>query len=157
MNELAAELGRLLRERHMTIATAESCTAGGIGAAIASVDGASEYFLGGVIAYSVGVKNRVLGVDDDLIGRYGVVSREVAEAMNDGVRRLSHADVAISITGYAGQNGGDRFAENGTVWICIGSDGTTPLVKCLHVSSDRTANLRRAVDEALSCAVRFMA
>lgn len=150
MNELAQQLGTLLRERHLTISTAESCTAGGIGAAIASVDGASEYFLGGVIAYSPEIKNRILGVPFELIRDFGVVSREVAIAMNEGVRNLFHSDIAISITGYAGSSGGDGFAPNGTVWICVTTPYSPPHTQCLNVHSTRTANLTQAIHAALS-------
>ncbi|MDO5446880.1 MAG: CinA family protein [Prevotellaceae bacterium] len=145
---LAMILGQKLKAKRMTIATAESCTAGAIGAAIASVDGASAYYLGSVVTYATRLKTELLKVDATTIERYGVVSRETAVEMNDGVKKLTGANVAISITGYAGATGGDEFAENGTIWICVGEKS-----KKLMVDGDRTENLQVAVEEALKMAI----
>lgn len=156
MNNENLRLSELLRDKHLTIATSESCTAGGIGAAIASVDGASEYFVGGVIAYTAEMKHNVLGVPYETIRDYGIVSQQVAEMMNNGVRKLTNADVAISITGYAGKSGGDEFVENGTVWICVGMSDEQVQSTCLHVASGRAENLSRAIREAISLACQFV-
>lgn len=156
INEISLELGRVLRERGLTIATAESCTAGGIAAAIASVDGASEYLVGGVVTYATDMKKKLLGVTEDIIRNSGVVSRETALAMNAGVRALTGAHVALSITGYAGSSGGDEFAENGTIWICAGMEGKEPCCGMLKVSSDRSENLRQAVLKALEMVVGYV-
>lgn len=154
--QLAQKLGGALKKKGLTIATAESCTAGGIAAAVASVDGASEYFVGGVVSYATRLKKQLLGVTEDTLKSYGVVSRETAEAMNDGVRALTGADIAISITGYAGASGGDEFAQNGTVWICVGMNGRPLRSELLKVSSDRAENLRQAVCRALEMAVDYL-
>jgi nicotinamide-nucleotide amidase len=103
---MATVLGALLVEQGRTIATAESFTAGGIGANIASVPGASRYFLGGVTAYSNAAKTALLGVKKALIDKHGAVSAEVAEAMAAGARERFGADIAISSTGIAGPDGG---------------------------------------------------
>ena len=152
---LSAGLGSLLRLRGMTIATAESCTGGGIGAAIASTDGASDYFVGGVISYATRIKEDILGVDATLIERFGVVSEQTALSMNKGVRALMNADAAISITGYAGASGGDEFASNGTVWICAAT-GKESKTKCLNLRGARTDNLSTAVMEALALAISLL-
>lgn len=153
---LAKELGDKLKAKGLTIATAESCTAGAIGAAIASVNGASAYFVGGVIVYATRLKTEILGVDADCIANHGVVSRETAVAMNEGVRKVTQSDLAISITGYAGATGGDEFAENGTIWICACMNGHEPSTRCLKVDGARDTNLQLAVDEALKLTLEYI-
>lgn len=157
METMAACLGEALKRRGWLVATAESCTAGGIGAAIASIDGASAYYVGGVTTYATELKVRLLRVSRECIDTHGVVSREMALAMNEGVRGLTGADVAISITGYAGGTGGDRFAPNGTIWICVQANGHDAVTKCLTVNSGRTENLKTAVGEALAMAIDYCA
>lgn len=100
-----------------TLVTAESCTGGGIGAALTAVPGSSEVYKGGVICYTDWVKHNVLGVEQELLDRYGAVSWPVAGAMASGARKLLQADIAISVTGLAGP-GADSFGnEVGTVYI----------------------------------------
>ena len=162
MHELAERLGKLLKERHLTIATAESCTAGGIAAAIASVNGASAYLKGGVVCYATELKEKLLGVSVECIENFGVVSRETAIEMNRGVRKLTGADVAISITGYAGETGGDQFAENGTIWICVGVNGKEQnsegesYTEKMKVNADRATNLQNAINKALQMTIDVM-
>lgn len=91
-----------LRGVDATLATAESLTGGGLAAAITSVPGASDVYLGGVVSYATSVKVDLLGVDPNIVARAGVVSVECAEAMADGVRRLTGATHALSTTGVAG-------------------------------------------------------
>lgn len=148
-NDDIQRLGETLLSHNLTIATAESCTAGGIGAAIASIDGASRYYVGGVITYATELKTRILGVPPEVIDEFGVVSKQTAVAMNGGVRTLTGADVAVSITGYAGSNGGDEFAENGTVWICVSVLEHEPVAYCIHVDGGRSENLKKAISEAI--------
>ena len=93
-----------------TLATAESCTGGGIGAAITAVPGASKVFKGGVISYTNEVKEHCLGVDPAVLEKYGAVSAPVAGAMASGVRKMLQTDVAVSVTGLAGP-GGDEFGH----------------------------------------------
>lgn len=149
------QLGKILKEHNLTIATAESCTAGAIGARIASISGASNYFIGGAIVYSSILKEKILGVSKDTIENYGVVSEPTVEEMNIGARRLTGADIAISITGYAGETGGDEFAQNGTVWLCVGNN-VEMCSKRLMLCSDRTTNLKDAVDEAIALTLDFL-
>lgn len=149
---LAQQLGALLRKKGLTVATAESCTAGAISAAIASIDGSSSYHLGGIVSYAVSVKTDILGVPADVISKYGVVSSQTAQAMNCGVRRLIGADLNISVTGYAGSSGGDQFVPNGTVWICV-SLGDKLSCREIHVSRSRYLNLKDVVKQALLLAI----
>ncbi len=100
-----------------TLATAESLTGGGIGAALTAIPGSSEVYCGGVISYTDQVKHAILGVPQEALDEYGAVSAPVAEAMAAGVRALLKADVAVSVTGLAGP-GGDKYGNPvGTVFI----------------------------------------
>lgn len=115
-----------LRQRGQTLAVAESCTGGGIGAALAAVPGASEVFLGGVIAYANAVKQELLGVPAEALASHGAVSDPVAIAMAEGVRRCTGADWAIAVTGVAGPGGGSAEKPVGLVHIAVaGPDGTS--------------------------------
>lgn len=100
--KIAFETMELLKRRNITVATAESCTAGMLSAYIASVPGASAVFELGVSAYSGRIKQKILGVSPDTISKYGTVSRQTAAEMATGVRRLSGADIGVSVTGVAG-------------------------------------------------------
>jgi nicotinamide-nucleotide amidase len=123
-DSLASVVLQRLRERGETLAVAESCTGGGIGAALAAVPGASEGFLGGVIAYANAVKQGLLGVPLELLERHGAVSDPVALAMAQGARRATGADWAIAVTGIAGPGGGSAQKPVGLVHIAIaGPDG----------------------------------
>ena len=152
----AAELGSLLRERGLSVSVAESCTAGGIGSAIASIDGASEYFVGGVIAYATGIKTDVLGVEKSVIDRYGVVSEQTVLAMNERVLAMMKSDIAISVSGYIGSSGGDSFAENGTVWYCVGGPSIGVHTQCLKLSNTRSGNVATVILSALSTAIELL-
>lgn len=131
-----------------TLATAESCTGGGIGAAITAVPGASKVFVGGIISYTNEIKNRVLGVDLSLLNQYGAVSTPVAEAMAIGAREVMCADVAVSVTGLAGP-GGDEFGNSvGTVFIGY-ADEHQHFAKQYRFCGDREQIREQAIRAAL--------
>ncbi len=100
--ELNEVVVRLLREKHLTLASAESCTGGQFAASITDVPGASNVIGASYVTYSSAAKVSILGVSQETIDRCGVVSAEVAKEMADGARRLSGADIGISVTGFAG-------------------------------------------------------
>ncbi|MBP3381850.1 MAG: nicotinamide-nucleotide amidohydrolase family protein, partial [Clostridia bacterium] len=100
----AAQVVTLLKEKQITVATAESCTAGLLSAAITAVSGASSVFECGISAYSAEIKHGILGVPTDILEQYGTVSNETAAAMADGVRRIAGSTIGVSITGVAGPN-----------------------------------------------------
>ena len=100
-----------------TLVTAESCTGGGIGAALTAIAGSSEIYKGGVISYTNAVKETVLGVNKETLEQFGAVSASVARQMAAGVRKLLRADVAVSVTGLAGPGGDDFGNPVGTVYI----------------------------------------
>jgi nicotinamide-nucleotide amidase len=113
-----------LRQLGQTMAVAESCTGGGHGAALAGVPGASDVWLGGVIAYANAVKQGVLGVSPELLETHGAVSDPVAQAMAEGARRATGADWALAITGVAGPGGGSDAKPVGLVHLAVaGPDG----------------------------------
>ena len=112
-------VGRLLRERGMTLAVAESCTGGLIGHRITDVPGSSSYFLSGVVAYSNAAKREMLGVRGETLERLGAVSTEAAEEMAIGVRRLAGADLGLATTGIAGPGGGTAEKPVGTVCVAL--------------------------------------
>jgi PncC family amidohydrolase len=131
-----------------TLATAESCTGGGIGAAITAVPGASKVYIGGVVSYTNDIKHRVLGVERAVLDKYGAVSAPVAGAMASGVRNLMLSDVAVSVTGLAGPGGDDFGNPVGTV--CIGyADKHQRLAKHFRFYGDRDEIREQAVRAAL--------
>jgi nicotinamide-nucleotide amidase len=116
-------VGRLLRERGLTLAIAESCTGGRIGDRVTDVPGSSEYFLLGVATYADQAKVRVLGVSERTLAEHGAVSTQTAEEMAMGVRRISGADIGLSTTGIAGPGGGTEEKPVGTVCIGLAWEG----------------------------------
>jgi nicotinamide-nucleotide amidase len=116
-------VGRLLKERGMTLAVAESCTGGLIGHRITDVPGSSAYFLLGVATYSNDAKERILGVRAETLREHGAVSTQTAEEMADGVRRLALASIGVSTTGIAGPGGGSAEKPVGTVCIAVAWEG----------------------------------
>jgi nicotinamide-nucleotide amidase len=116
-------VGRLLRERGVTLAVAESCTGGLIGHRITDVAGSSDYFLMGLAAYSNAAKRSILGVRDETLQAHGAVSTEVAEEMAEGIRRAAGAALGVSTTGIAGPGGGTAEKPVGTVCIGLAWEG----------------------------------
>ncbi len=112
-------MGELLRAKGLTLAVAESCTGGLLGMRITEVPGASDYFRGGLIAYSNLVKEGVLGVPREILEKHGAVSAECARAMAEGARALFRADLALAITGIAGPTGGTPEKPVGLVYIAL--------------------------------------
>ncbi len=149
-------VGRLLLERNMTAATAESCTGGLIGDRLTNVPGSSRYFLGGVVAYSNDVKVSHLGVSDEVILRDGAVSESVAAAMARGACAAFHSDVGIAVTGIAGPDGGSEEKPVGLTWIAVAAPAPEggPAVTCrrYHFPGDRREIKERAAHAALALA-----
>ena len=131
-----------------SLVTAESCTGGGIGAALTAIPGSSAVYKGGIICYTNWVKENVLGVDPDLLEYFGAVSMSVARAMAVGARKLLQADVAVSVTGLAGPGGDDYGNPVGTIYIGCSVQAKT-LVREFHFSGDRDTVRRLALEAAL--------
>jgi competence/damage-inducible protein CinA-like protein len=121
----------MLIERKLTIATAESITAGLVAAKIGSIPGASTTLLGSVVAYANEIKHGVLGVPDEMLREHGAVSSQVAEAMAIGARKLMNTDLAVSTTGIAGPTGATATKPVGLVWFGLAWDGG---VRSSHVN-----------------------
>ena len=131
-----------------TLATAESCTGGGIGAALTAVPGSSAVYKGGVVSYTNDVKMGVLGVPAEWIEKYGAVSPWVAMEMASGVRGLLHTDVAVSVTGLAGPGGDEYGHPVGTVYIAY-EDRQRNGVHHYQLEGDREAVRQQAIEAAL--------
>ncbi len=140
-------LGRLLLDKKMTLATAESCTGGKIAQVITSVSGASKYFKGSVVSYATETKISVLGLSEQLIKEHSVVSFEVAKAMAIAVKKLMKSDYAIATTGNSGPTKGDGKAEIGTVFIAIATP-TEVIVEEFDFGQPREKVIDRAVNKA---------
>jgi len=136
------------RERGLTLATAESCTGGLVAARLTSVAGSSDVFVGGVVAYSNGVKANELGVPADVLERRGAVSAEAAAAMAAGARARLGADVAVSVTGVAGPGGGTPEKPVGLVFLHAEGPGGS-LARRLDLPGDRAAIRGRSTVTAL--------
>ncbi|KAF2959817.1 MULTISPECIES: competence/damage-inducible protein A [unclassified Thermotoga] len=110
---------RLLKDRKKTLAVAESCTGGMLSSLVVNVPGASEVFAGGVVAYSNDLKKHILGVREDTLRKHGAVSKECVQEMTEGLKKLTGADICVSISGIAGPLGGTPEKPVGTVFIDI--------------------------------------
>ena len=144
----AETLVALLQARGLTCATAESCTGGGVGAAITAVPGASDVFAGGVISYANEVKRDVLGVSAATLTAHGAVSPQTAAEMAVGVRKLLQVDVAVSVTGVAGPGGGSAEKPVGLVWFGLADARGVRTEKALF-TGDRARVREQAVLHAL--------
>ena len=156
MNEtLERQVIAALKARGLTLAAAESCTGGLTAKRLTDVPGASAVFLGGVVSYTNGVKERALGVPHDMLEEYGAVSEPVARAMAEGVRRLTCADLALSVTGVAGPDKDDRGHDVGTVYIALSAKNETT-VQLLHLSGGRSAIRAAAADEMFRMLLAYL-
>ena len=146
MNDIAKQVIALLQGK--TLATAESCTGGGIGAALTAVSGSSAVFKGGIISYCNEIKHCLLGVSEEILLSRGAVSASVAEAMALGAKNALQTDIAISVTGLAGP-GGDEFGNPvGTVFVGY-VDEKCCISREYHFIGDREAVRNQAIMSAL--------
>lgn len=123
ITELARKMGRLAKRRGVKIVTAESCTGGGIAAAITRISGSAKYFDRGFVTYSNEAKRQMLGVSQRALKRFGAVSEEVAREMAAGALKKCDADIAVSVTGIAGPTGAAPGKPVGTVWFAWAARG----------------------------------
>lgn len=145
----AAAVGRALRARGWTLAVAESCTGGLLGAVLTAVPGASEYLLLDAVVYANAAKESVLGVPAEVLQAHGAVSAECVGAMAEGARRAVGADLAIAVSGVAGPTGGSSEKPVGTVFFGLASARGT-VVRRLRFAGDRERVQRQAAWEALA-------
>lgn len=141
-------VGKLLKQKGLSLSVAESCTGGIIASRITDISGSSEYFKGGIVSYSNEVKENTLNVNPDILNEKGAVSSEVAIEMAVGVRKLLNTDIGISATGIAGPTGATKTKPVGLVYIAI-SIGDTAYSKELFLGDIRHRNRIRAAQAAL--------
>lgn len=149
MRGLLENLIRDLSAAGRTVATAESCSGGLLAAHLTECPGSSQIFLGGVVAYANDAKVRLLGVPESLIAEKGAVSREVAQAMALGVKKVLNSDFALSLTGIAGPGGATEGKPVGTVWCGIATPDKVDSV-CWHLSGTRAEIREQATRQALN-------
>lgn len=144
LHELATQLGQQLAAAGQRVTVAESCTGGGVAAALTAVPGSSAWFDLSVVTYSNEAKQRLLGVPQATLQVHGAVSLPVATAMAEGARSLSGADWAMAVTGIAGPGGGTEEKPVGTVCFAVAHAAGTEARTC-HFSGDRDAVRAQAV------------
>lgn len=154
-SSLENELQKLCISKGLTIALAESCTGGHISSKIVSVPGSSEYYLGGMVAYSDEIKKKLLHVSEVTLHNYGAVSEETVKEMVDGTIRIFNCDAAISVSGIAGPGGGSTEKPVGTIWICVGNNQKKETF-LLKAGKDRNKNIEIASIYALDLLRRFI-
>ena len=152
---ISREISQLLWEREKTVGTAESCTGGRIAEAIISIPGASKYFKGGIVCYTEEIKERLLGVDRELMMEKTAVCAEVAIQLVKGACEPLGTYYAIAATGFAGPGGGTQETPVGTLWLAC---GTPHHVKTLLVTEDfgRDINLAIATNKAMQMSCDFL-
>jgi nicotinamide-nucleotide amidase len=146
-----------LKQKGMTIATAESCTGGRLAAVLNAQSGSSAYYMGSVVAYDNSVKTHILGVLPETLCSDGAVSEATVRQMAEGVRGLLHTDIAIATSGIAGPTGGTVDKPVGTVWIAWATPWGTE-ARCFHFGAarEREQITLRAVTESLVGLVKIL-
>ena len=151
----AAEVLTALRERGLTLATAESLTGGLVGAALTAVPGSSDAYRGGVVCYATDLKATLAGVPADLLAEHGPVAPETAAALAAGVAQACGADVGASTTGVAGPSPQDGHPV-GEVYVAVAVPGREPRVRALRLTGDRDAIRRQSVEAVLDLALETL-
>ncbi len=146
---LVSIVGEKLLSRSFTLSVAESCTAGYLAKMLTDVPGSSRYFIGGIVAYDNVAKKRLLGVSESTLCTYGAVSDQTAREMAFGAQRCFQSDIAVSITGIAGPEGGSTQKPVGTVYICVRKNGGPVTVEVNTFPGDRETVRVRSVNKAL--------
>lgn len=147
--KLEEEVGELLKAKKLSLSTAESCTGGGVAALITSVPGSSEYFKGGIVAYSNEVKRTLLHVSAETLKKYGAVSRETVVEMVKGAMNTLKTECAVATSGVAGPDGGTPEKPVGTVWIAAAYKNEIMTMK-QEGDCGRAGNVQKAIQNALS-------
>ncbi len=146
--DLPQDVGHYLRSQCWTIATAESCTGGLIGHLLTEIAGSSDYYIGGMVAYSNAVKHVYLGVPEAILQFEGAVSEATARAMAEGVRRAMGSDIGLAVTGIAGPGGATPAKPVGLVYIAISTPQTT-FCRRYQFGGDRSAVKQQSALAAL--------
>lgn len=147
--ELVKELGRVLGERRLCLATAESCTGGWVAKEITTLPGCSHWFERGFVTYTGLSKQEMLGVKAETLERYGAVSEQTVREMAEGAVRHSNAQVALSISGIAGPDGGTPEKPVGTVWLGWAGETFPTTARHMLYVGDREDVRRQSVEDSL--------
>jgi nicotinamide-nucleotide amidase len=147
-NDILKKIANLLKQKHLTVATAESCTGGLISHSLTNISGSSVYFDRGIVSYSNNAKMELLGVYKEILEKYGAVSEQIAKVMAEGVRTKSNVDIGISTTGIAGPTGGTKEKPVGLVYIAV-STTKNVVVKKFQFTGDRLQNKENTCNAAL--------
>lgn len=156
IQHLATDLGAELQARRWRLAVAESCTGGGVAAAVTSVPGSSSWFEYGLVTYADTAKQKLLQVDSLTLERDGAVSEAVVRQMVSGMLELSGAELAVATSGIAGPGGGSDEKPVGMVWIAWGLAAGRCIAQCHFLSGDRHDIQREAVALALEGSLRII-
>lgn len=152
---LSREISQIIWEKGLSLGTAESCTGGRIAEAIIAMPGASNYFKGSIVSYTNEIKERLLGIDHNLLEEKTAVCEEVAIEMVKGAIQTLNVDYAISATGFAGPGGGASGIPVGTIWLACGSKDNIVTLK-LEEDFGRDINLANATTRALQLFLQYL-
>jgi PncC family amidohydrolase len=152
---LEIQIGNALTNRKLSLAVAESCTGGLIGHRLTNVPGSSDYFLGGIVAYSYDAKARLLGVSWETLNRNGAVNRETVLQMARGARQALRADIGLSISGIAGPGGGSPEKPVGLTWIGLCAPDIEDAWQYTW-EGDRLQNKEQSAEQALRLLMQYL-
>lgn len=156
ITDIARKLGRACKRRGIEVVTAESCTGGGVAAAITRISGSAKWFERGFVTYANDAKRSMLGVSERALKDNGAVSEAVAREMARGALRRSRADVAVAVTGIAGPTGAAPGKPVGTVWFCWAARGGPVQSRVFRFRGGRVEVRRQAVATALQGVVDLL-
>ena len=149
LETLSEKLGECLRERRLSLVTAESCTGGWVAQTVTAVAGSSQWFERGFVTYSNSAKMEMLGVRPDTLERHGAVSEQTVREMAEGALAHSHAQIAVAVSGIAGPGGGSLEKPVGTVCLAWAGTGSATQTRRVQIPGNREAVRRQAVAAAL--------
>lgn len=150
LRDLAEQLGECLSAKGMKLASAESCTGGWLAKIITDIPGSSAWFTGSVVCYSNESKHSLLGVDEKTLQEFGAVSGETVLEMSDGIFTHTDADVAVSVSGIAGPDGGTEDKPVGLVWLSWGKRDKSVFANPFNFAGDREAVRKQSIKQALN-------
>lgn len=143
-------LAKKLIDAGLVMATAESCTGGGIAQTLTTISGSSHWFDSGLVTYSNQAKRRLLGVPNELIVKWGAVSEPVAQSMAEGAAGQEGVDLAVAVTGIAGPTGGSKDKPVGTVWIAWKLPHKQVEARCFKFDGDRSEVRQATINAAIT-------
>ena len=151
LRDLAEQLGDCFKARGVKLASAESCTGGWLAKIITDIPGSSEWFTGSVVCYSNESKQSLLGVSEHALREFGAVSGETVLELADGLFARTDADVAVTVSGIAGPDGGSDEKPVGLVWLSWGKRGKSVFARPFNFDGDREAVRKQSIEQALNC------